>query len=42
MIKTVKIEDKKYPGLLKKIKDPPPLLYYIGKLPQEKEIWKRG
>jgi len=38
MIKTVKIEDKKYPGLLKKIKDPPPLLYYIGKLPQEKEI----
>jgi DNA processing protein len=31
-IKTICLEDKDYPKLLKKIKDPPKILYYRGKL----------
>jgi len=31
-IKTVRLEDKNYPRLLKKIKDPPKILYYRGEL----------
>jgi len=35
-IKTISIEDKNYPKLLKEIKDPPKILYYLGELkPQE-------
>jgi len=33
-IKTISIEDKNYPKLLKKIKDPPKILYYLGRLPR--------
>lgn len=31
-IKTLKIEDKNYPKILKKIKDPPKILYYLGEI----------
>ena len=35
-IKTIAIEDKEYPKLLKEIKNPPKILYFLGKiLPQE-------
>ncbi len=36
-IKTVKITEKNYPELLKKIPDAPEVLYYIGKLPDNNE-----
>jgi len=32
-IKTIKIDDPKYPSLLKEINNPPKILYYIGKWP---------
>lgn len=35
-IKTIKIEDQNYPQLLKKINNPPKVLYYIGKWPDKK------
>ena len=35
-IETISIEDRDYPKLLKKIKDPPKVLYYLGKI-KEKE-----
>jgi len=36
-IKKISIEDKNYPKILKKIKNPPKVLYYLGKiLPNEK------
>jgi DNA processing protein len=31
-IKNISIEDKNYPRLLKKIKDPPKILYYLGEI----------
>jgi DNA processing protein len=31
-IKTISVEDSKYPKLLKEIKDPPKVLYYLGEL----------
>jgi DNA processing protein len=31
-IKTINIEDKNYPKLLKEIKDPPKVIYYLGKI----------
>ncbi len=34
-IKTVSIESENYPRLLKKIKNPPSLLYYLGNLPKK-------
>lgn len=34
-IKTISIENKNYPKLLKEIKNPPPLIYYVGTLPKE-------
>ena len=34
-IKTVSIKDSKYPRLLKKIKDPPKVIYYIGEIKAE-------
>lgn len=37
-IKTVCIYDKAYPKRLKKIADPPFMLYYLGKLPEEKTL----
>ncbi|MDI6603064.1 MAG: DNA-processing protein DprA [Patescibacteria group bacterium] len=36
-IKTITLEDKNYPKLLKEIKDPPEVLYYIGTLPKPDE-----
>ena len=36
-IKIIKKEDVCYPSLLKKIKNPPRVLYYIGQLPKKKE-----
>lgn len=33
-IKTLKIDDPKYPALLKEISNPPKVLYYIGKWPE--------
>ena len=37
-IKKIEIDNKSYPKDLKKIPNPPKILYYIGKLPQEDEI----
>ena len=37
-IKTISLKDKGYPRLLKKISNPPKLLYYKGTLPKAKEI----
>lgn len=34
-IETIKIEDKEYPEILKKIKDPPKVLYVRGEIPKE-------
>jgi DNA processing protein len=36
-IKTISIEDRNYPKDLKKIKNPPKLLYFRGDFPQDKE-----
>lgn len=36
-IKIVKIDEKEYPEELKKIKNPPPILYYRGVLPKPEE-----
>ena len=33
-IKKIEIKDKKYPRLLRKIKDPPKILYIKGEIPQ--------
>ena len=38
-IKTILIEDKNYPKLLKKIKDPPKTLYYLGKIKSEENCF---
>lgn len=37
-IKEILISDESYPKLLKKIKNAPKILYYIGQLPKENEI----
>jgi len=34
-VKTVSIKDKDYPEILRSIKKPPQLLYYVGRLPKE-------
>jgi len=39
VIKTISIEDKNYPKLLKKIKDPPEVLYYEGELKSEENCF---
>ncbi len=39
MIKTISIEGKNYPKLLKKIKDPPEVLYYEGELKSEENCF---
>jgi len=38
-IKTLLIEDKNYPKLLKKIKDPPKILYYLGEIKSEENCF---
>jgi DNA processing protein len=37
-IEIINIFDDKYPKILKKIQDPPPILYYKGRLPKNNEI----
>ncbi|MBZ9569328.1 DNA-processing protein DprA [Patescibacteria group bacterium] len=44
-IKTIDLNDKNYPKLLKKIKNPPKILYYLGKLKaaahmDEPRLWR--